>query len=179
MWRAYPPRSGGAGPDYGWAGNGRWTRAAYADRSSLRWSSCCSSSASRADRCSRSSASATSFASRSARDPASEGLVLELTGSVLELECAVLDAGVAYRQGALAVRELGLCVAQLLLADVEALQPALDLGLPDFDLAAERLLPLRDANALGLDLLGDALLAVAALGFRLGELALELLDPSP
>ncbi len=70
-------------------------------------------------------------------------------------------------------------MAQLLLAEVEGFQPALDLGLPALELAAESLLVLRGTDALDLDLLGDALLAIAGLGPCLGELALELLDPGP
>ena len=94
-------------------------------------------------------------------------------------DLGVLDGGFALQQPPLAVGELTVWVAQLLLAEVEGFQPALDLGLPAFELAAKSLLVLRGADALGLDLLGDALLAVAGLGSRLGELALELLDPGP
>ena len=70
----------------------------------------------------------------------------------LELARAVLDPGLAFQQAPLAVGELTVCVAQLLLAEVEGFQPALDLGLPALELAAESLLVLGGPDALDLDL---------------------------
>ncbi len=70
-------------------------------------------------------------------------------------------------------------MAKVLLADSECLQLAAELGLTGFELAAEALLALRDADALGLELLGDVLLAVTGFGFRLSQLLLQLLDSRP
>src|SRR5439155_7848510 len=100
-----------------------------------------------------------------------------LVAALLELFRPCGQIAGAEREIPLALGKLTGGMLQLALTGLERLAPARQLAFPGFQLVAERLLPLGDADPFGFELLGDALLAVSGLGLSLFQLALELLDP--